>query len=97
MCRVKFSFIPQILNTKYILNELLSSEFKDLFYYIKLIQDSIFQCPHDLVCPRLSADNTPCNFEVGYTSSSLIGNETTQTERYSYVVLKKGKKPFLFS
>ncbi|XP_033210764.1 methyltransferase-like protein 17, mitochondrial isoform X2 [Belonocnema kinseyi] len=49
-------------------------------------------CPHDLACPRLSADNTPCNFEVGYTSSPLIGNVTTQSERYSYVVLKKGTR-----
>ena len=54
----------------------------------------IFQCPHDLACPRLAVDKTPCNFETSYTSLPLLGNPVRHTERYSYVVLKKGKKNF---
>jgi hypothetical protein len=51
----------------------------------------MFQCPHDLPCPRLAHDTTPCNFEVSYIPLPFQGRCDAKKERYSYVVLKKGK------
>ncbi|KAK9710245.1 Mitochondrial small ribosomal subunit Rsm22 [Popillia japonica] len=49
-------------------------------------------CPHDKPCPRfLLNDHTPCNFEVGYTRP-FIKESKTGKERYSYVIMKKGKR-----
>lgn len=50
-------------------------------------------CPHDLSCPRLAADNTPCNFAVLYHPLQLLGGQEHQRENYSYIVLKKDKRP----
>ncbi|EFN75915.1 Protein RSM22-like protein, mitochondrial [Harpegnathos saltator] len=51
-------------------------------------------CPHDLMCPRFVAfDNTPCNFEVLYQPLPFLDRSKYKPERYSYVVLKKGKRP----
>lgn len=53
-----------------------------------------FQCPHDVACPRYTAnDGTPCNFEVLYTPLNIIEPQPTKTELYSYIVLKKGPRP----
>lgn len=50
-------------------------------------------CPHDLKCPRISTDNTPCNFEVLYYPLRIMGGYEHKSELYSYVVLKKSKRP----
>ncbi|XP_039287269.1 methyltransferase-like protein 17, mitochondrial [Nilaparvata lugens] len=60
--------------------------------YVK--NDLIFQCPHDLHCPRLAPDQSPCNLEVVYFSLPLgVRGETIKKEKFSYVILKKGAKP----
>jgi len=51
----------------------------------------VFQCPHDLPCPRFMNDTTPCNFEVSYISLPFEGRHDVRKERFCYVVLKKGK------
>lgn len=48
------------------------------------------QCPHDLACPRLKTDNTPCNFAVLYHPLQFLGGQEHKSEFYSYVILKKG-------
>jgi len=50
-------------------------------------------CPHDLKCPRFATDNTPCNFNVLYHPLRLLGGQRHKPEFYSYVVLKKSKRP----
>lgn len=51
-------------------------------------------CPHDLKCPRLAVDNThPCNFSVLYHPLQFLGGQEHLAQLYSYVVLKKGKRP----
>ncbi|XP_011866454.1 PREDICTED: methyltransferase-like protein 17, mitochondrial isoform X2 [Vollenhovia emeryi] len=50
-------------------------------------------CPHDLRCPRLASDDTPCNFSVLYHPLQFLGGRKHQSELYSYVVLKKLKRP----
>lgn len=49
-------------------------------------------CPHDLSCPRFTSDSTPCNFELRYVVMPVGQKEHTRIERFSYVVLKKGKR-----
>ncbi|XP_029663982.1 methyltransferase-like protein 17, mitochondrial isoform X2 [Formica exsecta] len=49
-------------------------------------------CPHDLKCPRL-IDNTPCNFSVLYHPLQFLGSKGHKSQLYSYVVLKKDKRP----
>ncbi|XP_077280595.1 ribosome assembly protein METTL17, mitochondrial [Temnothorax americanus] len=50
-------------------------------------------CPHDLKCPRFATDNTPCNFSVLYHPLQFLGGRQHKQELYSYVVLKKSKRP----
>ncbi|XP_076241411.1 ribosome assembly protein METTL17, mitochondrial [Calliopsis andreniformis] len=50
-------------------------------------------CPHELKCPRFTADDTPCNFEIVYQTLPIFGTSAYKRERYSYVVLKKGERP----
>lgn len=50
-------------------------------------------CPHDLKCPRFSTDDTPCNFSVLYHPLQFLGGREHKSELYSYVVLKKSKRP----
>ncbi|XP_018400362.1 PREDICTED: methyltransferase-like protein 17, mitochondrial [Cyphomyrmex costatus] len=50
-------------------------------------------CPHDLKCPRFANDNTPCNSSVLYHPLQFMGGRQHKSERYSYVVLKKSKRP----
>lgn len=46
-----------------------------------------------MICPRfLAADNTPCNFQVTYTSFPIGQKCVTKKELYSYLVLKKGPR-----
>lgn len=47
-------------------------------------------CPHDMECPRYTADNTPCNFEISYNTLPLSGPSILKREHFSYVILKKG-------
>ncbi|XP_043490931.1 methyltransferase-like protein 17, mitochondrial isoform X1 [Polistes fuscatus] len=47
-------------------------------------------CPHDMKCPRYHLDNTPCNFEMSYYTLPVSGTSCLKTNRFSYVVLKKG-------
>ncbi|XP_076649161.1 ribosome assembly protein METTL17, mitochondrial [Halictus rubicundus] len=46
-------------------------------------------CPHDSQCPRIVADDTPCNFELNYLTLPIPKTSEYKRERYSYVVLKK--------
>ncbi|XP_036138592.1 methyltransferase-like protein 17, mitochondrial isoform X2 [Monomorium pharaonis] len=50
-------------------------------------------CPHDWKCPRFTTDDTPCNFNVLYHPLQFLGGQQHKPERYSYVVLKKSKRP----
>lgn len=51
-------------------------------------------CPHDLTCPRfLANDGTPCNFNARYWTMPIGRKPEVANERYSYVVMKKGKRP----
>lgn len=55
--------------------------------------NTIFQCPHDLKCPRLADlnDKTPCNFQTQYEPVALGGkSHGKKYAKYSYVILKKG-------
>ncbi|XP_050311793.1 methyltransferase-like protein 17, mitochondrial [Anthonomus grandis grandis] len=50
-------------------------------------------CPHDQSCPRyVRDDGTPCNFEVRYWTMPVGQKSECRTERYCYVVLRKGKR-----
>lgn len=49
----------------------------------------IFQCPHSKPCPRFMTDETPCNFEVKYSTIPLAAVSQIKTERFSYIVLRK--------
>ncbi|XP_044255953.1 methyltransferase-like protein 17, mitochondrial [Tribolium madens] len=50
-------------------------------------------CPHDKVCPRFVLnDGTPCNFEAFYFSLPIGAVSLRKSEKYSYVVLKKGER-----
>ncbi|KMQ97636.1 protein rsm22-like mitochondrial protein [Lasius niger] len=50
-------------------------------------------CPHDLKCPRVATNNTPCNFSVLYHPLQFLGGREHKSELYSYVVLKKSERP----
>ncbi|XP_053597776.1 methyltransferase-like protein 17, mitochondrial [Microplitis demolitor] len=48
-------------------------------------------CPHELKCPRIEdGTNTPCNFEVRFFPMSYNRRDHIFSERYSYIVFKKG-------
>lgn len=50
-------------------------------------------CPHDKLCPKFFSDtNVPCNFEVSYKPLDFEKDPTPQKERFTYVVLKRGKR-----
>ncbi|XP_026478658.1 methyltransferase-like protein 17, mitochondrial [Ctenocephalides felis] len=46
-------------------------------------------CPHSKPCPRFMTDETPCNFEVKYSTIPLAAVSQIKTERFSYIVLRK--------
>ncbi|XP_052249185.1 methyltransferase-like protein 17, mitochondrial isoform X2 [Dreissena polymorpha] len=54
-------------------------------------------CMHDEACPKLTYNLLQCNFTVEYKALQLDVDRgqgsSTQSERYSYVVLKKGPRP----
>ncbi|RZF47117.1 hypothetical protein LSTR_LSTR005195 [Laodelphax striatellus] len=51
-------------------------------------------CPHDLHCPRLAPDQSPCNLEVAYYTLPFgLRGERILKEKFSYVILKKGARP----
>ncbi|XP_046356599.2 methyltransferase-like protein 17, mitochondrial [Haliotis rufescens] len=51
-------------------------------------------CPHEKACPKLAERNSPCMFGVTYKPLDMSpqGTEAKQTSRYSYVILRKGKR-----
>lgn len=50
-------------------------------------------CPHDKFCPRFfDGTNIPCNFEVPFRPLSFKKSNTFHKDRYTYVVLKRGKR-----
>lgn len=49
-------------------------------------------CPHESPCPRMTLnDETPCSFEVMYTTLPFSGTVQIKKHLYSYLVIKKGK------
>lgn len=57
-------------------------------------------CSHELECPRLSAEGkrTPCNFKMAYHQFPLSQlSYKTGIQLFSFLILKKGKKPPLES
>lgn len=50
-------------------------------------------CPHEYKCPRFWKDDTPCNFQIHYTTLPISGVAKAKEELYSYVVIKKGEHP----
>lgn len=49
-------------------------------------------CPHDTWCPRYMKDHKPCNFYIGYKRLYPFFTDSTESEVFSYVVLKKGER-----
>lgn len=49
-------------------------------------------CPNDGVCPRYLEHKSPCNFLMKYETLPYIGKDV-HAEMFSYVILKKGKRP----
>lgn len=51
-------------------------------------------CPHELPCPRAQeAPSTPCNFTTTFSPlRHLATNSKTKQERFSFVILKRGKR-----
>lgn len=50
-------------------------------------------CPNDNVCPRYMEHQTPCNFLMKYESLPFPSKSEIGAELFSYVVLRKGKRP----
>nr|XP_015833913.1 PREDICTED: methyltransferase-like protein 17, mitochondrial [Tribolium castaneum] len=68
------------------------NEIRDFILHTKV--GHVFSpCPHDEVCPRFAQnDGTPCNFETFYFSLPIGAVSLRKSEKYSYVVLKKGER-----
>lgn len=50
-------------------------------------------CPHDKICPRFGISKLPlCNFSVNYKPLTLTKQQNSTSERFSYVVLKRGAR-----
>ncbi|XP_074646156.1 ribosome assembly protein METTL17, mitochondrial-like [Tubulanus polymorphus] len=48
-------------------------------------------CPHEaFTCPMTNQLKSPCNFEIKYEPLEYISNGVPKTERFSYVVFRKG-------
>lgn len=47
-------------------------------------------CPHDLPCPRFAQGNYACRFYVKTRRLHPFHQDNTETEVFSYVVLRKG-------
>lgn len=50
-------------------------------------------CPNDNVCPRYLEHETPCNFLMKYESLPIVEKSQVYADLFSYVILKKGKRP----
>jgi len=49
-------------------------------------------CPHELECPRIKFDKTPCNFEVRHFPLTFARDRgEPKKDRFSYVVFSKGR------
>lgn len=64
-------------------------------FVLQLSEGYVFSpCPHDIVCPKfISEKRSTCHFPVNYFAFPLFGKKEFYHELYSYVVLKKGKRP----
>ncbi|KAI5651311.1 mitochondrial small ribosomal subunit rsm22 domain-containing protein [Phthorimaea operculella] len=50
-------------------------------------------CPNDNICPRYMEHQTPCNFLMKYETLQFPSKSEVAAEIFSYVILKKGKRP----
>ncbi|KAK9298295.1 hypothetical protein QLX08_008306 [Tetragonisca angustula] len=50
-------------------------------------------CPHDKTCPIHIKNDYPCNFEIAYLTLHISEKSKYKRESYSYIVLKKDKRP----
>ncbi|XP_011329150.1 methyltransferase-like protein 17, mitochondrial isoform X2 [Ooceraea biroi] len=50
-------------------------------------------CPHDFKCPRFVGNDVPCSLVVRYYPLKFLDATEHKSELYSYVVLKKSKRP----
>jgi ribosomal protein RSM22 (predicted rRNA methylase) len=55
------------------------------------------QCPHQNRCPRYHLDTVPCNFDAKFKNFQLDClphdiREIVSTDKYSYVVFRKGPR-----
>lgn len=71
------------------------NEARDFILYSKKARNAhVFSpCPHDKSCPIHIKSNHPCNFEIAYLTLPINEKSKYKRESYSYVVLKKGKRP----
>ncbi|KAK1121564.1 hypothetical protein K0M31_010359 [Melipona bicolor] len=71
------------------------NEARDFILYSKKARNAhVFSpCPHDKTCPIHIKSNYPCNFEIAYLTLPISEKSKYKRESYSYVVLKKGKRP----
>ncbi|XP_017266365.1 methyltransferase-like protein 17, mitochondrial [Kryptolebias marmoratus] len=50
-------------------------------------------CPHELMCPKLARQPvTPCNFQQRYHPLPLPGRNECQTEKFSYLILRRAER-----
>lgn len=70
--------------------------FLDFFYFLKYAYRNL-KCPHESSCPRLSTDDTPCNFEIKYEPLLAEKEKHLEKDTFTYFVLKKGDSLFPYS
>jgi len=75
-------------SARYAKVEIRPTNFMSIIYYHSL---HFLQCPHEKICPRYALDSIPCNFIVPYKTLLPFSKEIIKLEKYSYVVIKKGK------
>ena len=74
----------------------LKKTFLDFFYFLKYAYQNL-KCPHESSCPRLSTDDTPCNFEIKYEPLLAEKEKHLEKDTFTYFVLKKGDSLFPYS
>ncbi|CAK1550202.1 unnamed protein product [Leptosia nina] len=50
-------------------------------------------CSHDQTCPRFLEQKTPCNFLMKYETMPFSSKTEVYANLFSYVILRKGKRP----
>ena len=73
----------------------LAARFRHVLQFFSYVVFFFNQCPHSLGCPRFNFDTIPCNFEVKYKNFQLkafpdVIRQVVRTDRYSYMIFKKG-------